>query len=262
MKKTMTMMAAAMMLAVCMTGCGSKETKEPITCADDLVNKTIGTQIGTTGYILAGDIEGVTVEGYNKGADAVMALTQGKVDAVIIDSEPANVFVSKNEGLTILDDPFVQEEYAIAYAKDNEELGNKIDDALTQLKEDGTLDEIVSHWIGDEADNVSYVPDESISRDNGTIIMATNAEFPPYESMENNQIVGIDVDMMWAVCDVLGMDLKILNMEFDGIIAAVSSGKADVGVAGMSVTPDREKNVSFTQGYATSTQVIIVQDAE
>ncbi len=259
MKRTISMMAAAALLAVSMTACGGREAKV-VTCADDLVNAKIGTQMGTTGYIFAGDIEGATVEGYNKGADAVMALTQSKVDAVIIDSEPANVFVSKNEGLKILDDPFVVEEYAIAYAKENEELGGKIDAALTELKANGTLAEITTHWIGDGADYVSYVPDESLSRENGTIIMATNAEFPPYESMENGNIIGIDVDMMWAVCDVLNMNLEITNMDFDSIIAAVKSGKADVGVAGMTVTEDRLENVSFTQGYATSTQVIIVKE--
>ena len=58
--------------------------------------------------------------------------------------------------LKILDDPFAEEEYAIAYKKGNDELGQKLDDALTKLKEDGTLDEIVSHWIGDNADQKSY----------------------------------------------------------------------------------------------------------
>ena len=77
--------------------------------------------------------------------------------------------------------------------------------------------------------------------------------------MSGDKIVGIDVDIMQAICDQLGMTLEIENMEFDSIISAVESGKADVGVAGLSVTPDREKNVSFTQGYATSTQVIIVR---
>ena len=174
------------------------------------------------------------------------------------DSEPAKVFVEKNDTLKILDDPFVEEEYAIAYKKGNDELGQKLDDALTQLKEDGTLDEIVGHWIGDNADQVSYTPDDSVER-NGKLVMATNAEFPPYESMDGDKVVGIDVDMMQAVCDVIGMELEVENMEFDSIIAAVQSGKADVGVAGMTVTPDREKNVSFTQGYATATQVIIVR---
>lgn len=226
--------------------------------ADDLVGKTIGTQIGTTGWIFAGDVEGAAVEAYNKGADAIQALKQGKIDAVIIDSEPAKVFVEKNDDLTILSDPFAEEEYSIAYKIGNDELGKKIDDALTAIKADGTLDEIVSHWIGDDPDHVSYASDSSVER-TGKLIMATNAEFPPYESMEGGEIVGIDVDMMRAVCDKIGMELEIENMEFDSIIAAVNSGKADVGVAGMSVTPERQKNVSFTQGYAVSTQVIVVR---
>ncbi len=259
MKKTISLLTAAALLSAALTACGGSVPANSVHSADDLVNKTIGCQLGTTGYIFAGDVEGATVEPYNKGADAVQALKQGKVDAVIIDSEPAKVFVEKNDTLEILPDPFVEEEYAIAYKLGNDELGEKLNAALTQLKEDGTLDEITAHWIGDSADYVSYTPDESVSRENGTLTMATNAEFPPYESIENGEIVGIDVDMMQAVCDVLGMELEIENMEFGSIIAAVDSGKADVGVAGMSVTPDREKNVSFTQGYTVSTQVIIVR---
>ena len=236
-----------------LAGCGEDRIPEnTVNSIADLTGKTIGSQLGTTGYIYAEDeVEGATVEPYNKGADAVQALKQGKLDAVIIDSQPAQAFVERNNGsLRILNEPFVEEEYAIAYQKENTALGEQLDAALTELKEDGTLDEIISHWIGDDADKVSYVPDEDASRENGTLVMATNAEFPPYESMENGAVVGIDVDMMQAVCDKLNMTLEVENMEFDSIIAAVQSGKADVGVAGMTVTPDREKNVSFTQGYA------------
>lgn len=231
--KAIALLAASTMLAVSLTACGTPANT--VFSADDLKGKKIGAQLGTTGYIYAGDVEDATVEPYNKGADAVQALKQGKLDAVIIDSEPAKAFVAKNDTLKILDDPFAEEEYAIAYKKGNDELGQKLDDALTKLKED-----------------------DSVERD-GTLVMATNAEFPPYESVDGETIVGVDVDMMQAVCDEIGMELKVENMEFDSIIAAVQSGKADVGVAGMTVTPDREENVSFTQGYATTTQVIIVR---
>lgn len=252
-----------LVMTLVLGGCGSSDSGaktggSDIKSADDLVGKVIGTQLGTTGYIFAGDVENATVEAYNKGADAIQALKQGKIDAVIIDREPAKEFVKKNDDLKILDVPFVEEEYSIAYKLGNDELGKKLDDAISALKSEGKLDEIVSHWIGEDADHASYVADSSIAR-NGKLIMATNAEFPPYESMEGGQIVGIDVDMMRAVCDKLGVDLEIENMEFDAIISAVDSGKADVGVAGISVTEDRKKNVSFTQGYATSTQVIIVK---
>ena len=77
--------------------------------------------------------------------------------------------------------------------------------------------------------------------------------------MDGENVVGFDVDMMTAVCDIIGMELQVDNMEFDSIIAAVDSGKADVGVAGMTVTEDRLENVNFTDPYTTATQVIIVR---
>ena len=248
-----------LVMAMMLSACGSSENSgSSIKSADDLKGKVIGTQLGTTGEIFAGDVENATVEKYNKGADAIQALKQGKVDAVIIDREPAKEFVKKNDDLKILDVPFVEEEYSVAYKKGNDELGKKLDDAITALKNEGKLDEIVSHWIGEDADQVSYVPDASVTR-TGKLIMATNAEFPPYESKKGSEVVGIDVDMMRAVCDKLGLELEVEDMQFDSIITSVESGKADVGVAGISVTEDRKKNVDFTVGYATSTQVIIVK---
>ena len=90
--------------------------------------------------------------------------------------------------------------------------------------------------------------------------MATNAEFPPHEFIENNEIMGIDADMAQAIADKLGMELKIENMEFDSIISAIQGGKADIGVAGMTVTEDRKKNVDFSDTYYTGRQVIIVKE--
>lgn len=93
-----------------------------------------------------------------------------------------------------------------------------------------------------------------------TLTMATNAEFPPYEFYDGDKIVGIDAEIAAAVADELGLELKVEDMAFDSIIAAVTSGKADIGLAGMTVTEDRKKNVDFSDTYATATQVIIVKD--
>lgn len=250
-------LAGALSLSM-LTACGGVP-KNTVNSVDDLEGKTIGVQNGTTGDIYAEDVKDATVEKYNKGADAIMALKQGKVDAVIIDNEPAKVFVSKNDDLKILDDPFVVEEYAIALKQGNDDLKAKINDALKTLKENGTMDKILNNWIGDDAGKDPYTSPEDVKRDNGKIVMATNAEFPPYESVENNKVVGIDADMMQAVCDVLGMELEIENIEFDSIIPEIQSGKADVGAAGMTVTEDRLKNVDFSDSYATGTQVIVVR---
>ena len=117
---------------------------------DDLVGRTIGVQLGTTGDIYAEDIEDATVERYNKGMEAVQALSQGKIDAVIIDREPAKVFVSQNEGIKMLDEEFTVEEYAIAIAKENEELLHKVNESIASLKSSGKLQEIADKYINAE----------------------------------------------------------------------------------------------------------------
>ena len=124
-----------------------KDDNTEIASPDDLTGKTIGVQLGTTGDIYASDIEEATIEQYNKGFEAVQALTQNKIDAVIIDGEPAKVFVSENEGLKILDEAFTTEEYAICVKKGNTELLEGINAAIASLKESGELQEIVDKYI-------------------------------------------------------------------------------------------------------------------
>ena len=89
--------------------------------------------------------------------------------------------------------------------------------------------------------------------------MATNAAFEPYEYYEDNKIVGVDVDFAQAIADKLGMELTVNDMEFDSIIAAVDSGKADFGAAGMTVTDERKESVDFSDSYYTGKQMIIVK---
>ena len=119
---------------------------------DDLEGKKIGVQLGTTGDLYASDIKDAEAEQYNKGFEAVQATMQGKIDAVIIDSEPAKEFVAEAEGLKILDEAFTEEEYAIGIAKDNDELLEKVNKALKSLKESGKLDEIVAEYIKADAE--------------------------------------------------------------------------------------------------------------
>ena len=228
MKRKFMALALAAAMTVSMTS--AVFAADEIKSADDLTGKKIGVQLGTTGDTIATDIKDATVERYNKGNDAVMALKQGKIDCVVIDSEPARKFVDKNDDLKLIDNVFDKEEYAICISKDNTDLTKEFNDALKELKDDGTLDS-----------------------------MATNATFQPYEYYDGDNIVGIDVDIAQAICDKLGYDLKVEDMEFDAIVNAVKSGKADFGAAGMTVTEDRKKSIDFTDPYTTAEQVIIVQ---
>lgn len=128
-----------------------------ITSADDLfaegASNVIGVQTGTTGDLYTTwDIEDMglgTIERFSKGADAVLALTQDKVDCVVIDNEPAKEFVAANEGLTILETEYAVEEYAICFPKDSE-LTAVVDGALQELIADGTVQAIIDKYISAE----------------------------------------------------------------------------------------------------------------
>lgn len=106
-------------------------------------------------------------------------------------------------------------------------------------------------------------------QDNGTatgdtkkeiLVMATNAQFPPYEYYDGDNIVGIDADIAKAIADKLGMELQISDMEFNSIITAVNNGQADFGMAGMTATEERKDSVDFSDSYATGVQVVIVAE--
>ena len=125
-----------------------------IKTVDDLANdKMIGTQEGTTGYIYCSDTPENGGYGedhviaYTNGATAIQALLAGKVNAVVIDSQPAKEFVAANKGLKILDTEYVKEDYAIGVSKDNPELLEAVNNALKELIEDGTVQEILDKYI-------------------------------------------------------------------------------------------------------------------
>ena len=118
-----------------------------IASPDDLSGKKIGTQRGTTGYIYCSDDFGEdSVVAYDSGLTAVQALNNGQVDAVVIDNAPAKEYVAANPGLKVLDTSYAEEDYAIGMAKGSP-LEDAINNALKELKEDGTLQSIVDKYI-------------------------------------------------------------------------------------------------------------------
>lgn len=128
----------------------------PITSVDDLyadgADYVVGAQISTTGDIyfsddIADGLTTCTIQEFKSGADAILALSTGKIDCVIIDNEPAKSFVAANEGLKILDGEYAVEDYAICIQKGNTELTEKINTALSELTTDGTIAGIVEKYI-------------------------------------------------------------------------------------------------------------------
>ena len=97
-------------------------------------------------------------------------------------------------------------------------------------------------------------------KDENTLVMATNAAFPPYEYKDGDKIVGIDAEIAAAIADKLGMKLEIMDVDFGAVLTGVAEGKYDMGMAGITVTDERKETMDFSETYATGIQVIIVND--
>ena len=251
-----------LILLLLLVGCSNNKRSSTIEGVEDLPGKKIGVQLGTAEDLGVSSLEGTIVDRYNSPYDAIQALIQDKVDCVIMNEYSAEAFVEKNDSLKILDEEYGIETTAICVAKNNDELTEKLNKAIADIKADGTLDRILKNYLDDDYEGTyHYRYDEDIDRSKGALVVATNAEFEPYEYIEDNEFVGIDMDLSREIADRLNMGLVIDDMQFASIINAVSSGKADVGIAGMAITEERLKSVDFTDPlYESARQVIIVHD--
>ena len=159
-----------------------------------------------------------------------------------------------------IDISLTDELYAFGVAKDQPELLEKANAYIAKVKEDGTLDAIIEKYFGEgEPTPVASAPlDESKDQ----LVVATNAAFPPFESTEGENFIGIDMELAKGLADELGMELVIKNIEFDSILPTIDAGQADIAIAGLTVNETRKQTVNFTDSYYTASQVLIVNAAE
>jgi polar amino acid transport system substrate-binding protein len=171
-------------------------------------------------------------------------------------STAASPSADTSNNLKILDTAYTEEDYAICVAKGSPLL-DKINTALKELTDDGSLQKIVDKYISGKDSGLTF---QQSTDGLPELTMATNAAFPPYEFYESDKVVGIDAEVAAAIADKLGMKLVIEDMEFGSIIAAVTSGKVDMGMAGMTVTDERKQSVDFSTTYAKGIQSIVVKE--
>ena len=124
-----------------------KEGNDSIKSFNDLKGKKVGVMLGFTGDMVVSEIEGVKIERFNAAYAGIMALQAGKVEAVVLDSEPAKNYVAQNRGLVLADADAEQEEYAIAVRKNDKALLEKVEKALKEIKENGTYDKLLQKYF-------------------------------------------------------------------------------------------------------------------
>ena len=157
----------------------------------------------------------------------------------------------------VIDIELSDEEYALGVDKDNKELLQQANDFIKEIKENGQLNEICNHYFGDGEPVAVTSATEDSTKDQ--LVIATNAEFEPFEYKQGDQFVGIDMEIAQAFAQKLGKELVIKDMKFDAVVLSVQQHKADIAAAGLTVTDERAKQVSFTESYYSASQKLIVK---
>ena len=266
------LLAAALVFAiVALTGCGGGSTAGG---SAPVAHKKIGVQSGTTGEAWATEHLkplGAVIVPFKDTTGAFNALQAGNVDAVVNDLPVSAEMIQEGptRGFKIIKEIPTGEEYGIGVAKDNSDLKAGIDFALKKITDDGELKEIYDKWIGSSgtwqplpSTAASSAPDVSKFKlvTPGTILVGSDTTFPPFESMNGKTAERFDVDMMTAIGKVLGLKVVFQTENFDTIIASLKGHKFDVIASGMTIKPDREKEIDFSDPYFASNQSIAVTE--
>lgn len=167
--------------------------------------------------------------------------------------------VSSSGKLKVIDIPLSEEEYAFAVQQNDEEFLKQVNEFLAEIKEDGTFDEIFNNYFGDGTPQ--KFKSDKLDTSKKQLVVATNAAFEPFEAVdEDENYYGIDMEIAKALGKKLGLDVVIQNMDFDAVVNSVQSGKCNIAMAALSVTPKRQEIVNFTETYYNASQIVVVNE--
>jgi polar amino acid transport system substrate-binding protein len=269
------------------------EGDDSIAGYEDLEGKTVSAKTGTEGYDFAEQLAedyDFEVTGFQDAADAYNDVTSGNSVAVF-DDYPilAYAIATGNSGLKTVTDQEKASSYGMGVQKgQNPELVTAFNEGLKNVIEDGTYQDILDEYLGENApdaatigngaaalgneqlnpgepgelpDNPNFATDTPV--ENGKFTVATDTTFAPFEFEYNGEMVGIDMDLLKAIAANQGFEVEIQSIGFDGALAAVNSGQADAIMAGMSITEERKQTFDFSDPYFESgVQMAVSEDSD
>lgn len=171
-------------------------------------------------------------------------------------SEAASESTSSKKTAKVIEIDLTDEQYAFGVDKDQPELLTQVNDFVKSMNEDGTFEEICNHYFGD-GEPVA-IESATLDANKDQLVVATNAAFEPFEYTKGENYYGVDMEIAKALADKLGKELVIQNMDFDAVCLSVGQHKCDIAMAGLTIKPDREEYVSFSDSYYKASQKLIV----
>ncbi len=162
-----------------------------------------------------------------------------------------------SSGVKVIDIQLTQEEYAFGVDKNQPELLDEVNKFIAKIQSDGTFDSILNKYFGDGTPEP--VDSAKLDSSKDQLVVATNAAFEPFEFMEGDKYLGVDMEIAKLLADHLGKELVISNMEFESVCLSVGQSKADIAMAGLTIKEDRKEYVNFTNKYYDAAQKLIVK---
>ena len=229
-----------------------------------LNGKRIGVQTGTSFDAMVKEkLPDAEIEYYNTKADLVAALTGNKIEAFAVDEPVAQLVMHENEQITFLPEYLDEYDFALVFSKNEagERLRDQFNHFLAQLP-DGTLDALAIKWFGED-ETAKTMPDiAALSAKNGTLRLATESGYAPFEYVRDGKVVGYDMELAAMFCQACGYGLEIVDMNYDAVLPAVQTGKCEFAAAGISITPERAETVLFSEPNYSGGVVLAVLKAD
>ena len=156
----------------------------------------------------------------------------------------------------VIEIDLTSEEYAFGVDKTQPELLTEVNDFIKKIKEDGRFDEILNKYFGDGTP--TPVTSAALDESKDQLVVATNAAFEPFEYMDGENYLGIDMEIAALLAEELGLELVISNMDFDSVCLSVGQQKCDIAMAGLTVNEARKEYVTFSDSYYNAAQRLVV----
>lgn len=248
MKKIISLILALTLLvcgAVTLTSCGDEN------------NTKIAIQSGTTSEAYAKVLKGVEVVSFDTFALAAQGMKNGNADYVFVDKTTAKALCNQIAGLQIIDIPLSTENYGIGIDPAQTALKTQIDNILVEKAAE--IDAIKDKYMN--GNTAAYVGVASAEKDNSKaasqLVVATNAEFAPWEYKDGNLYYGIDMEIAALIAEELGLELVIDDMAFNMVVGAVGNHGVDIAMSGITITAERLGVINFSNPYYTESIVIV-----
>ena len=235
------------------------------TALDQLDGKRIGVQTGTTAADIArGRLPNIEISYFSTFPDMAMALKTNKIDGFPGDGLVLKQMAREDPSLVVLDEMLRTYDCGFVLAKNEKgkALQAELNEWIGKMRESGELDRILIKWTeGPESEQT--VPEyKSLPAPKGTLTMTTEGTFPPMNYYRGEECVGMEIELCALFCKDYGYGLNVTTMDFDGMLAAVQSGKVDFAISGIAITEERKESVLFSDPYYTGGTMMAVLKAQ